>query len=267
MTERTPEAGPDAADAFEQLRQDGWCVVPNVLTPARTREVRSCLVAAAEASRRRGLPTHIPVLDPNDRNVRVFNLLDLDPVFRDLIVDSRALTLVEALLGSGWMISNFTANTALPGSRSMALHSDQALVVPEPWLEPWSMNVIWCLDDVRADNGATRFVPGSHRWTRYDDLPGAAWSALQAFEAPAGALIAMDGRMWHTSGANITATEERALLFGYYSLDFLRPQVNWNAVLGEQTRATLDPHLFQRLGLGPEANVRVAADLLARPGP
>ena len=47
----------------------------------------------------------------------------------------------------------------------------------------------------------------------------------------------MDGRMWHTSGANVTATEERALLFGYYCAPFLRPQTNWNAALSPATQA------------------------------
>jgi ectoine hydroxylase-related dioxygenase (phytanoyl-CoA dioxygenase family) len=74
----------------------------------------------------------------------------------------------------------------------------------------------------------------------------------------------MDGRLWHTSGANVTATQERALLFGYYSADFLRPQVNWNVVLSEATRAGLDTAMQARLGLGPDANIRVAGGILQR---
>src|SRR5690606_1582970 len=109
-------------------------------------DVRARLVAAAAESERRGAPTYIDTLDPSDRNVRVFNLLDLDPVFIELIQHPLALAAVRAVLGEHFLISNFTANIALPGSGSMALHSDQALVVPEPWLAPWAMNVIWCLD-------------------------------------------------------------------------------------------------------------------------
>ncbi len=236
--------------------------LPDVLSPARTAEVRERLLAAAAESRRRGAPTHIPQLDPNDRNVRVFDLLDLDPVFLELIAHPVALELVQAVLGDGYMISNFTANIALPGSGSMPLHSDQALVVPEPWLAPWSMNVIWCLDDVHEANGATRYVAGSHRCARYGELPCGTRSATVPFQAPAGAILAMDGRLWHTSGANITSDEERALLFGYYAADFLRPQVNWNVVLGESNPARLDPFLHQRLGLGPSANIRVGGSVL-----
>lgn len=35
----------------------------------------------------------------------------------------------------------------------------------------------------------------------------------------------MEGRLWHTSGGNITEDEDRALMFGYYTPDFIRPQL------------------------------------------
>lgn len=254
-------------NAVETLREDGFCVVPGVLDRARVAEVRSALLEAALESERRGAATFIPHLDPNAANVRVFNLIDLDPVFRELILHPAALELVSGLLGEHYMISNFTANIARPGSRSMSVHSDQAIVVPEPWEQPWAVNVIWCLDDVTPENGATLHLPGSHRIQRTAQLPSDLRAGMVPFTAPAGSIIGMDGRMWHTSGANVTADQERALLFGYYTMDFVRPQVNWNAILSEQTVATLTPALFDRLGLGPAANVRHGATLTAQSPP
>jgi hypothetical protein len=72
----------------------------------------------------------------------------------------------------------------------------------------------------------------------------------------------MDGRVWHTSGANVTKDVERALLFGYYSADFLRPQVNFNAMLSAETQARVSPELFARLKLGPDANSRVGGEII-----
>jgi ectoine hydroxylase-related dioxygenase (phytanoyl-CoA dioxygenase family) len=201
------------------------------------------------------------VLDPNASNVRVFYLLELDAVFRELIQHPAAVALVASLLGEGFLISNFTANIARPGSRSMALHSDQSLVVPEPWLQPWALNIIWCLTDVSFENGATLYVPGSHRWQTRAEVPDDADRRLRSFEAKAGAIIAMDGRMWHTSGANITADQDRALLFGYYTRPFLRPQVNWNACLSATTQAGLDQRMRGWLGLDVTANTGQVADL------
>jgi ectoine hydroxylase-related dioxygenase (phytanoyl-CoA dioxygenase family) len=252
----------ELSTAKAKLREDGWCVLRDVLPPSQTSDALERLWKAAEESRRRGVDTYMPVLDPNASNIRVFNLIDIDLVFRELIRHPRALPLVRSLLGDTFLISNFTANIARPGARSMALHSDQALVTPEPWLQPWAMNIIWCLTDARFENGATLFLPGSHRYTERSQLPPGALSHMRPFEAPAGSIIAMEGRVWHTSGANVTDDEDRALLFGYYSADFLRPQVNWNALLSPAVQESLDPQMRHWLGLNAEANVGLAATTL-----
>jgi ectoine hydroxylase-related dioxygenase (phytanoyl-CoA dioxygenase family) len=193
---------------------------------------------------------------------RVFNLLDLHAVFRELILHPLALALVRGLLGEHFAISNFTANIAKPGSRSMSVHSDQALVAPEPWLAPWSINIVWCLDDVRAENGGTLYLPGSQRVTRRSELPANPLAQMRAFRAPRGSIVAVDGRVWHTSGANVTRDSERALLFAYYAADFLRPQANFNVMLSDATKAQLSPELHRLLGLGPDGNMRVAGEIL-----
>ncbi|HEY1706990.1 MAG TPA: phytanoyl-CoA dioxygenase family protein [Rhizomicrobium sp.] len=249
------------AAAASQLKRDGWCVVPDVLPPAETRTALDRLWSCAAESERRGMPTFLPVLDPNASNVRVFFLLEFDALFRQLIRHPLAVDLVQSLLGETFLISNFTANIARPGSKSMGLRSDQSLVVPEPWVQPWALNIIWCLTDVTFENGATLFIPVSHRWTTRAEMPRDADTLLRPFEAKAGSIIAMDGRVWHTSGANITKDQDRALLFGYYTKPFLRPQVNWNAALSPETRASLDGRMREWLGLDISANTGEAVQL------
>jgi ectoine hydroxylase-related dioxygenase (phytanoyl-CoA dioxygenase family) len=250
------------AAARQQLDSDGWCVVPDVIDAATTQHALARLHAAAAETTRQGQRTYMPELDPNPHNVRVFLLLEHDAIFRQLIRHPLALALVSGLVGDDFLISNFTANIARPGARSMPLHSDQALVVPEPWFQPWAINIIWCLSDVRFENGATLFIPGSHRWRSQADVPAGALTLLRPFEAKAGSIVAMDGRIWHTSGANITADEERALLFGYYTRPFLRPQINWNAALSAATQAELDQPMRDWLGMEITANAREALALL-----
>lgn len=247
---------------LDQLENSGYCIVPGVLDAEQVAAVRQRLLAAARAFEESGASTFMPDLDPNLHNIRVFNLIGLDAVFRRLILHPTALGYVRGLLGEHFMISNFTANIALPGSGSMPIHSDLGFVAPPPWLAPHSMNIIWCLDDVHESNGATRYIPGSHHFQNFGDLPDAPMQHTVAFEAAAGSIIAMDGRMWHTSGANVSENSERAMLFGYYSADFLRPQVNWNALLPAELQASLDPELFLRLGLMAEGNVHHAGELL-----
>jgi fumagillin biosynthesis dioxygenase len=240
------------------LQTDGYVVVPDVLDVAAVDDAVERLWAASAESQRRGIPAHIPQLDPNASNVRVFDLVDLDPLFGSLLEHPIADAIVARFLGPGYIVSNFTANIARPGSRSMFIHSDQSLVVPEPWLQPWAVNVIWCLSDVRAENGATLHVPGSHRATTRAELPVDLESRLVPFTAPAGSILVMDGRMWHTSGSNVTADEDRPLLFAYYTKPFLRPQWNFTAALRPEVQATFSPTMRARLGLDVAANLGVA---------
>ena len=238
------------------LSDQGYCVIDGVLEPAKALDVRHRLVLAARESERRGVATYIEGLDPNPNNVRVFNLLDLDPVFIELISNPVALSIARHVLDDDFTVSNFTANIAKPGSESMAIHSDLSIVLPEPWHAAWSLNIIWCLDDVHAENGGTLFMPGSHRFERLADVPADIAEQMIPFEAKAGSVVAMDGRIWHTSGVNSTQDEERALLFGYYSRSFIRPQWNFSAGLSEETKSTLSPELRELLGLGVVANIK-----------
>jgi ectoine hydroxylase-related dioxygenase (phytanoyl-CoA dioxygenase family) len=259
------ESAMDLEAKKRQLLDEGCCVVPGVLTPTETDRVRERLWAAAETSEQLGVPTRQIGLDPNEHNVRVFYLLERDAIFRELIQHPTGIEFVTGLLGSDFLISNFTANIALPGSQSMELHSDQGIVVPEPWFQPWSINVIWCLNDVDEENGATRYVPGSHKIQRASEVPTDARAKTVPFKASAGSIVVMDGRLWHTSGANVSKSRERALLFGYYSRSFIRQQQNWNASLSPETIDALSPQLRAWLGLEARANVTLAQRLRIHP--
>ena len=251
----------DYAWARKHLQEQGWVVIPDILTPEQADFVNERLWTAKEAGEKRGDKTHMQWLDPNDSNVRVFYLLELDKVFRDLIEHPVAIDMVKAVLGEDFLISNFTANIARPGSKSMALHSDQSIVVPDPWKEVWAMNCMFCLNDVYKENGATNYIPGSNKWTSRDEIPPDAPDLLIPFEAKKGSMICMDARVWHTSGANITKDVDRPLLFGYFTKPFLRQQVNWTAKLPQEIKDGVSDDMFRWLGLGPIANTGRTGDL------
>ena len=176
----------DLASARKHFQEEGWAIVRDVLSSEEVSVVVDRLWKAKEAGEKRGDNTFMPILDPNASNVRVFYLLELDKIFRDLINHPTAVSMVKAVLGDDYLISNFTANIARPGSQSMALHSDQSIVVPEPWHHTWALNIIWCLSDVYRENGATLFIPGSNKWTSRSDIPSNAPSMLRPFEAKKG---------------------------------------------------------------------------------
>jgi ectoine hydroxylase-related dioxygenase (phytanoyl-CoA dioxygenase family) len=251
----------DLGTLRQQVHNEGYAILPCLLSVQELQAARDALDAAVAAMRLLGVPTHTASLDPNASNVRVYNLPELSPVFVDLLRHPAALSMVHEVLSRHCLVSNFTGNIAWPGAGSMNLHSDQALVIPPPWNEPWACNVIWCLDDVHERNGATRYLPGSHNYRTFEDVPADALSRARAFEAPAGSAILMEGRLWHTSGANVTRDERRAMLFAYYSADFIRQQINWEAVLSPKTKESFDAETHKLFGLGPAANTRIGGQL------
>ena len=248
-------------DAKAHLKEHGWCRIPSVLSKDEAAAALDRLWKAKEAAEKRGEETHLSFLDPNPSNVRVFYLMELDKLFRDLIANPTAIDMVKSVLGENFLISNFTANIARPGSQSMALHSDQSIVFPDPWRDIWALNVIWCLTDVTGENGATRYIPGSNKYVYRSEVPENAPELLVPFEAEAGDILVMDGRVWHTSGSNVTKDQDRALLFGYYTAPFMRQQVNWTAKLPKEIQDTLDPQMKEWLGLNPVGNIGLTGDL------
>jgi ectoine hydroxylase-related dioxygenase (phytanoyl-CoA dioxygenase family) len=244
------------------MDENGFCIIPSVLKGDELARVREAYDRAIATMKSQGIDTYSPLLDPNAQNIRVNNLPDFDPVFVELLRHPIGIPVMREVLGPDGYVSNFTANTALPGAKSMKIHSDQALLVPPPWLEPWAMNLIWCLDDVHEANGATRYLPGSHRFKTFEDVPPDASSKTLPFIAPAGSVVAMEGRLWHTSGANVTKDQPRSLLFALYSRGFVRAQVSWEITLSDKTKAGLDQDTRELMGMVPLTNAALAFPII-----
>ena len=128
IRDRTSTASIDLKAVVGQLEEIGCAVIPGVLSDEESDKLVQTLWESSAEAERRGLPSYVPGLDPNPSNVRVFNLVDLDPAFGELLAHPTADLVVSAYLGDDYIISNFSANIARPGSRSMAFHSDQSLV-------------------------------------------------------------------------------------------------------------------------------------------
>lgn len=248
-----------------RLAEDGVAVVPAVLGPHELKRAREGLAVALERAVAAGQPLYRAGVDPNNRNVRVLELLGVDRVFSELVLHPVALQLVGLLLGEHPLLSSFSANLAYPGSESMGLHSDLMAVLPEPWLAPYGINILFYLDDTDAENGATRYLPGSHHLRRGNEASDKDVAHTLPIEAPAGSMIAVDGRLWHTSGANRSTDRPRAVLISFYVAHFIRTQYNWNAVLDDAFRAKCPAVLRDLLGLD-SGNMRVRLDYPAFKG-
>lgn len=236
---------------FDQLERDGFAVVPDVLVEEHVARVRSRLVEVAGQERAAGID-HDPKWEDGPRNQRVFGLLNKGAEFVELVEHPVALTIMDHLLDPMFLLSSITANITGPGGYPMYLHYDQDYV-PQPWPPfPVVANLIWMLDDFTEENGATRFIPGSHR----EDHAG--WSlesmSRRAGEAigvggSAGSLVCLDGRVLHQTGANSTADELRHGVIAYYCQPWIRQQENFSLSILPELWPTLSPRVRELVGL------------------
>src|SRR5271167_2912202 len=221
------------------LDHDGICVIENMLDAQALERVREALKTGIASDEKDKVQLRGFNFDPDEHNVRVFDLVGKGRVFVELVENPIAIELVRHVIGESFLLSNFSANVTGPGSGAMGMHADQGYL-PPPWPPyPFALNVAWALDDFTEANGATRFVPGSHKQDHGPDMADAAKTV--PIECRAGSIFIMYGRVWHQTGVNRTANETRAGLFAYYVRPFIRPQWNWNMTITAEHLARISP--------------------------
>jgi ectoine hydroxylase-related dioxygenase (phytanoyl-CoA dioxygenase family) len=244
----------DLEQADRDLARTGACIIEGVLEGAALSELRAALYRAAANDKKHGWQRDYQYGEDDHINQRIWNLPSHDVTFCDLVEHPVALRFVRSLIGWPALISSISANITGAGGRSMVLHADQGFM-PEPWSAPYGMNVAWCIDDFTATNGATSCVPGSHLLNRMPKA-GEQIPPPLPLEAPAGSVIVMDGRTWHTNGVN-TGTTRRAGIFGFYTLPIYMPQENWYLSLNPAIRQFGSETLLTLFGFRPQLLGRI----------
>ncbi|HVQ07302.1 MAG TPA: phytanoyl-CoA dioxygenase family protein [Allosphingosinicella sp.] len=176
-----------------EIETRGFAVIPGHLdrqTLHDTREWHEASLAAADPAAvslsASGSNTRVHLT----RNHRGLDHLHLDPLL---------LALGAHVLGGPVRLGAFLSRTVHPGAAAQGLHSD----CPGDGGRPGMLGFIYALDDFRVDNGATRFLPGSHS--------GLTQGACVPATAPAGSLIVYDGAVHHGFSANTSRDDRRSI--------------------------------------------------------
>ena len=228
---------------------DGFAIITDVLAP------EGCKDLVAEVDRVEA--EHEIPWGPNDfegfRTRRIFNLIARGPKFRDLVLNDTVLSVVEAILGVDFLLSGTTSMHIHPGETPQLLHADDGMItLPRPH-PPTLTTTMWALSEFRADNGATRMVPGSHL---YESMPrpGETPESVAA-EMPVGSVLVLHGSMWHGGGGNTSETEERYGLSIQFVCGWCRQQQNLMLGTPRDVVATYPRRLQQLIGYSIYLNV------------
>ena len=149
-----------------------------------------------------------------------------------------------------------------PGSDEQWLHRDEAVWcdVPRPHPELQMASVIAFVDFTR-DNGATRVVPGSHRWpdrwlspAEQAARPRPEPEQIAYAEMPAGSAVVYSGGTIHAGGSNVTDIPRRGAHLSY-TLGWLRTEENNYLFVPPEVAATLPRHAQELLGYAIHDNI------------
>ena len=126
------------------------------------------------------------------------------------------LRLVRHFLGPDALLSAVYGSVVMPGEGGRGLHSDSGITGHNREASmaeadegrritshPIAFNMIFCLSPFTETNGATEFVPGSHRYD-YLDVPDSAYNNARTAVAPEGSLVLFDVNTWHGTTKNQT---------------------------------------------------------------
>ena len=205
--------GPDVA---RRLLDDGYVIVSGLMSAADVRSAAADLARVLEAT-------------PTGRNPfegfttqRVYALFAKTRTLDRAAVHPLLLEVLDQVLGH-YQLSAPVGIRIGPGERAQMLHRDDAVYpLPQPG-PPVVVNTMWALDEFTDDNGATRFVPGSHRWEP-GRHPSADEPVLTAAMS-AGSVMFYLGSLWHGGGANLTDRPRLGVILEYAAA-WLRPQEN-----------------------------------------
>ena len=131
------------------------------------------------------------------------------------------------------------ARAVNPGAPAQDLHADYVRTT-----DAWPMvGFIFMVDEFRRDNGATRFVPGSHRWRHgprdvVRDASGDDDGEVAAC-GPAGSVVIYNGSVWHGHGSNQTPEPRWSIQGAYIRRDDKQ---------GTDQAARIRPETLARIG-------------------
>ena len=276
----------DGIDAvLEVLDRDGAVVVRDFLLPEVHERFRDDMVAHASGHRSGSVADSAVVRAFwGERTTRFTRLAHRSPAFVDILSDPYYLEIADRLLLPN--AADYWMNTGQmmiigPGEKAQWIHRDAenwpTLCRPDGF--EVTLSCLFAISEFTADVGATRVVPGSHRWDDYGRRPEPDEICQAVMPERSGMLYT--GRVLHSGGANVTVDQFRYGLHLSYVLGWLTPEeaaplgVEWADVadLSERAQRLLgwrcshsDDRYAARLWTVDYEDIPHALDL-DRPGP
>jgi ectoine hydroxylase-related dioxygenase (phytanoyl-CoA dioxygenase family) len=240
LSDPLPAASATSQEVARRLTDDGYVIVSGMMPAAEVAAARADLDRVLGETRTgrnafEGFSTQ-----------RVYALFAKTRTFDQAAIHPLLLGVLDEVLGN-YQLSAPVGIRIGPGEQAQILHCDDAiypLARPHP---PLVLNTMWPLDEFTAENGATRFVPGSHKWEERRH-PAPDEPLVTATMSPGSAMFYL-GSLWHGGGANQTSQPRLGVILEY-AAGWVRQQENHCLAVPRTTVRQLPERLQELLGYG-----------------
>ena len=224
-------------DAASELQERGFVIIPGPEPPERLDLFANAYDAAVDVAA--SDDTRI-----GSTSTKVIDFVNRGAEFDRLYVFPPLLEACSRVIGRPFKLSSLQARTLRPQTPAQELHVDVARESAD-----WPLvGFIFMIDEFRSDNGATRFVPGSHRRvsTPEDTVPDLRADCPGQVLAcgKAGSLLVFNGSTWHGHTANASNGPRRSIQGAFIPQDG-RAGTNFAARMHPETRSRLGPLALQ----------------------
>ena len=224
-----------------KLEDRGFVVLPGVVAEDRLERLAAAYTAVMTSAT--GDDIRI-----GSTSTKVADLVNRGVEFDELYVFPPLLDACRSVIGRSFKLSSLIARTLRPRTSAQELHVD----VRRDSRDWPLLGFILMVDDFRSDNGATRFVPGSHRWmtTPEETMPDprAEHEAQVLACGSAGSLLVFNGSAWHGHTANVSSGPRRSIQGAFIPRDG-RAATDFAARMQPETSARLSPLARQVLAV------------------
>lgn len=202
-------------------------------------------------------------VETQSRSLRVWNIFAHGSDFQELLLDSRLTSVCTAVLGPGYLLSDYSLNAVYSGAMPDPWHIDypySEAIEPVSSVAPLGLQCVMAIDAFDATNGATQFVLRSHTTDDHQRKTEGAEGGRRLFDGRPGDLLIMHAGTRHRAGRNTTAALRTGVVMSFVqrwvrpliaakevaaSLDDDAPD-ELRALLGAVVYEQIDGHLVRR---------------------